>query len=923
MPISWPGLACAQTSTLDVESDEQQIEEVVVTGTRIKRRDFKSPSPLVTFDDEDFDFTGQPTVEEFLNQLPQFQPSLGRTTNNPGDGTARLNLRGLGSGRTLILLNGRRLAPTGVGSAVDVNNLPAALVERVEIITGGASTVYGSDAISGVVNFITFDEFEGFGADAGYTVTEKGDAEVYDANLVFGYNNANGTGNITIYAGYYDRTPLLAGEREFTRVMMRESPFNPGELIPVGTVTNPSGVIFGRNFITWDPDGNPRSYTFPGDLWNPQPYNYLQTDLNRKTAGVMGKLTVFEDKEIYLEAAFARNDSGLQFAPVPAQGIFLVNTDNPVLTPATRQLFEDQFLVAPNLALLNFGRRLEELEPRISNFRRDNTRIVAGIRGDVWDDWEVDAWVVWTDMSESEQLLNFASRSRMQQGLLVDPATNMCVDPTGGCVPLDLFGAGRLSSDGPDFLRLAPLENIASREQQMASVVLTGSPFEWRAGPVDMSFGAEWRRDTGKFAADPLLFSGDVLGTFGASPVDGTERVFELYSEALVPLIANGSAGHYLDVELGVRYSDYNHAGSDETWKIGLQWQPADWLRFRAMRSHSVRAPNLQELFTEPYTVMGNLVDSFTGDPCSASEDPVGNGVVDKCLLQGLPANQIGVFEATPFYPVDFIVGGNPDLRSEESDTVTIGAVFSPAAVSGLTFAVDYFEIEVTDTIGGISPEAICFDPANAGHIFCENIQRDNTGNVFQVSAPVSNRGLLRSDGIDAQLQYVTDLPSSMAMFSDHAQLTLEVYWSHLLSWQDQENIITEVIECKGFFGQGCSGATGGVYPENQIYSDITYESGPATVRLAWRWIDGTRNSLTKDPSNVLAIDKISSESYLDLGLSYEFSDSMRAQFGIVNLLENEPPQMANAGGGNNTDTGYYDVFGRSYYLSLQWRSAR
>ncbi|MEN8261516.1 MAG: TonB-dependent receptor plug domain-containing protein, partial [Pseudomonadota bacterium] len=485
IPLIWAGDAGAQTSAPDVEPDEQQIEEVVVTGTRIKRRDFNSPSPLVTFDAEDFAFSGQPTVEELLNQMPQFQPDFGRTANNPGNGTARLNLRGLGPGRTLVMLNGRRLAPSGVDSAVDVNNLPEALVERVEIITGGASPVYGSDAITGVVNFITFDEFDGIGVDAGYTVTEEGDAETYDANLVFGYNSVDGSGNVTIYAGYQNRKPLLAGEREFTRVMMRESPFNPGELIPVGTVTGPSGVIFGRNFLTWDPDGNPRSYLFPDDLWNIQPANYLQTDLNRTTAGVMGKLSVFEDKEIYVEAAFARNDSTTQTAPVPAQGSFLVNTDNPVLTPATRQLFEDQFLIAPDLALLNFGRRIVELDPRRSDYRRDQTRVVAGIRGDAWNGWEFDAWVVWTDASETQRLQNFASRSRMQQGLLVDPATSTCVDSTGGCVPLDLFGAGRLSGDGAEFVRLAPLNNAASREQQMASIVLTGSPFDWRAGPID------------------------------------------------------------------------------------------------------------------------------------------------------------------------------------------------------------------------------------------------------------------------------------------------------------------------------------------------------------------------------------------------------------------------------------------------------
>ncbi len=187
------------------DTEDEYIEEIVVTGTRIERRDYSSPRPITTVGREAFEFSGQPTVEEYLNQMPQIDPDLGRTVNNGGDATATLNLRGLGAGRTPILLNGRRIAPSGVSSAVDVNNLPRALMKRVEIVTGGASTVYGSDAIAGVINFIIHSDFSGLSVDGSYSITAEGDSQIYGANITCGHNLANGRGNITLYASYYDR----------------------------------------------------------------------------------------------------------------------------------------------------------------------------------------------------------------------------------------------------------------------------------------------------------------------------------------------------------------------------------------------------------------------------------------------------------------------------------------------------------------------------------------------------------------------------------------------------------------------------------------------------------------------------------------------------------------------------------------------
>jgi iron complex outermembrane receptor protein len=922
-----PPFSFAQDEVDDYESDENLLEEVIVTGSRIKRRDFSSPSPITTISAEDFEFSGQPTLEEYVNQMPQLHPSFGRTSNNPGNGSAELNLRGLGPGRTLVLLNGRRVAPSGVGSAVDVNNLPRSLIERVEIITGGASTVYGSDAIAGVINFITRQNFDGIGFDASYNVTAEGDSKIYDANFAYGHNLAGGRGNITVFTGYYERKPMFASDREHTKVPITDLVWwtGEGELVEGGSSRIPAGLVpfplvdlgSGPVQMTWNPDGTPRAFDAANDLYNYAPLNYLQTPLTRFTAGLQANYSISENFEAYTEMALTRNEASQNLAPASAGDYVLVNTDNPLLTPETRQVFEDQMTVEPGFGGMTLRRRMEELGPRTVDFQRDYIRLVAGIRGDFGDGWNVDAWVIYTDVSESELYLNDGSRSRFAQGLLVDPVSGECFDPSGACVPLDVFGEGRLSQEGTDFVRVPHIENLTDRTQKLASVVVTGAPFDIWSGPLDMAFGAEWRSDKGYFKADDVLFTGDTMGFRGSSPVEGTESVYEIYTEALVPIIDGQDSGQYLGLELGIRFSDYRNAGSVWTYKAGFQWQAIDSLRVRAMYQHSVRAPNNQELFTDQFTESASLVGTFSKDPCSASSDPAASGNTERCVLQGIPTDQIGEFEATPFYPVDFIQGGNPSLVPESSNTFTAGVVITPAAIPGMTFAIDYFDLEVSDAIGSINAMQICFDPLNTGHVFCDNIRRDQTGNIFELYEPTSNRGLLSATGIDTQLQFQTDLPSSMALFEDHSQFTINLIWTHMFSNETQENIVTEIYDCAGYFGWPCDEELGGgSYPENKLISNFDYISGPLSIRFSWRWIDGMLNAATFESYNP-AISSVSSYNYFDLGLGWQFGDSVLARFGINNLFDKQPPQMADYVVSNNTDTLVYDVFGRSYFVSL------
>jgi len=917
----------AESADINEFDDEGFPEEVIVTGTRIARRDFNTPSPLTTIDSDVIAFAVQPTIEDTLNQMPQVFPSSGRASNNPGGGEATVDLRGFGTGRSLVLLNSRRVAPSGTGNTVDLNNIPRFLIQRVEIITGGTSAVYGSDAIAGVINFITKSDYTGFGVEAGFGFTEKGDAKTYDASLAYGHDFSNGHGNITFYANWLERKPLFADARESTSVAYFDD--WEGNLVEGGSSRIPAGRVNGPLAdlgdgpvqVTFRPDGTPREFVWPDDLYNYQPVNYLQIPLTRYAVGAMGHYDLSQNFEGYFEASFIRNDSSNNLAPVPAQFSLEINLDNPVLVPETRQLFTDYYSCAPNLACFSFSRRLLEVGARIADFKRDYSRVLAGFRGELGKGWDIDAWVTYTDFSAVYNLRNDASRSRFLQGMLVDPLTNECYDPSGGCVPLNVFGEGNLSAEGADFIRHAAYENVTERTNKLASVFVTGSPLDTWAGPLDIAVGMEWRSDDTYYKSDGALFSGDAMGWNGSAPVDGVEKVFEIYGEALIPLLSGKAWAESLDLEIGGRYSKHERAGSVWTYKAGFSWQVFEGLNLRTMHQRSVRAPNSQELFEEQGKGEWVFVGSDSiADPCSASADPVGNGNVEKCIIQGLAQDQIGIFEAIPFYPVDFFWGGNPDLAPEVGKTWTVGSVITPASLSNWQFTVDYFYLEVTDTIGEIESDLICFDPINTGNVFCENLKRDASGNVFEISNLTSNRGLLETSGIDTQVQYQTDLPGWTAFQNHSASLIVNVYWTHVFTYKNQENPATEILECAGYFGWPCGYSS---FPANRVTTYFAYTSGPLELYLSWRWIDGMKNAAPKRsaiwgvPDPDLAVPVVKDKHYLDLGSAYTFRDRYQLRFIVSNLLDTKPPQMADQSWSNNTDEGLYDVFGRSYLVTV------
>jgi outer membrane receptor protein involved in Fe transport len=410
----------------------------------------------------------------------------------------------------------------------------------------------------------------------------------------------------------------------------------------------------------------------------------------------------------------------------------------------------------------------------------------------------------------------------------------------------------------------------------------------------------------------------------------GEESVAEIYAEALIPLAEGAPFAHSLSIELGGRYSEYDNAGSADTWKAGGEWEPVENLRFRAMWQRSVRAPDIQEAFQEEYLDnFGFVGDDPANDPCSASADPVGRGNVEKCVLQGIPLDQVGIYEATPFFPSQERYGGNPTLTPEIAETRTVGVVFT--GLDSWTFSLDFFDLEVEDTIGEPVVDGICFNSQNTTNFLCDRMIRDAAAgyNVVEIDFTLLNLGVTQTKGYDAQISFATDLPSALAIFDGYADLSVDVIWTYMDTNRIQNDPILPVIECAGFFGSPCLDLRGyaiNTLPQNRVTTTVAYVSGNFDMHMNWRWIEGTDNAwpiysdLIGDPEPILAVPSVGSKGFVDLGAGYRFNDNIALRLNVSNLFDTDAAFMADNGSQNNTDPSLYDIFGRSYRMTISMR---
>jgi len=920
------GLSSQALAQEEAES-AQEIEEVIVTGSRIRRADLSSVSPVSIVGAEEFQLSGNLNVEQKLAELPQTLPSFGPSSNNPGDGTARVDLRGLGSFRTLVLVNGRRYIPATQTGIVDLNSIPGTLIKQVDVTTGGASAVYGSDALAGVVNFQLVDDFEGAEITALYDVASEGDAEKFNFDVTLGGNFDDGRGNAVVYASYSKRESLLADARDFSSVALTEQ---NGELVPGGSAGIPGTLVVGVGSGTqiFLPGGDIRPFEDPADRFNYAPDNFLQIPQERFLLTSLAHYDLTDNARLYSELTFTNNQVDQELAPTPA---FLntveVNPDSPFFGSAAQANLNsirqdtngDGVINGNDNAFIGFlGRRLVENGSRQSLDTRNGNRILLGLKGDLNDNWSYDAFYSRSSLDRTNILNNDASDSRFRQALLVTDDGAACQDTSNGCAPLNIFGPGTISDAAIDFFNVS-----ATNAQAAVSGVLGTLPTASES--IGLVGGIEYREDESSFRPDTFLASGDVLGFNAGNPTEGGFNVTEVFSELSVPLVSDRPGFEQLDFWGAFRYSDYSNIGGVSSFATALTWAPVSQASFRFGYQEAVRSPNVSELFAGTF-------NGFPGatDPCSAGGFQPGTTDAALCEATGVPVGQVGVFGQTNAQ-IEGQFGGNPDLEEETSDTFTVGVVLQPT--DNLDITLDYFNIEIEGAVGTLGGGVngtldLCYNVIqDLSSDVCQAVTRRADGNVDFVVAGNQNIGAIETSGVDLGLNYRTNLEFGLG--GEGSTFSVDLRGTYLIDYDITPVVgLDTVNECAGVFGNTCGGdssTSGSVRNDLIMTSRVTLETGAWTFSGLLRYLSSAEDEtlvlgdMPVDRST-LVVPEVDAEFYLDLNAAYRFSDDFSVNFGVNNVLDTEPTPLGGAAEQVNTFPSTYDLLGPRVFASARYR---
>lgn len=934
---AWGGVAAAQDSATTVE-------EIVVTGSRLIRTDLSAPSPTTIVGQEEIQSSGATTIEGLINEFPQLSAGNNSSVNSGGgSGVLTANLRGLGANRTLTLVNGRRFIPANGSGNVDMGTIPDALVQRVEIITGGASAIYGSDAIAGAVNFILRDDIDGLEASYQYGQATAGDAGSHKFDVTFGSPFADGRGSVILHANYLEREGVMMEDRDFSRIPLDSTTMNPtgSGNIPGGRVAVNVGLLAGtlptspgcttpQNSIRFGENGQVYQYCSPEDLYNYAEGNYLLRPYERQQFAGLASYRITPSVEAYGEVHYINTRNEFQQASdslnvlTPDQPYFeVVNyATNPVLPSALRQFFVDNAAVFdPNgsgNAYLQGGiaRRFDELGLRNFAFDRTTVGATAGLRGELdfgGNDWRWDLFAQFQQARTDEVVQGMMSSARLGLGLntVVDGSGNVvCANPILGCVPVNPFGLNAFGPEAAAFIT----PHRTSTEQFDRTVVggsLSGELFQLPAGAVAVAGGFEYRKDDYEYMPGAT----DQAREYGSSSrgiTSGGYDVSEVFGEFRIPILSGMTLADSLSLEGAVRYSDYSNFGGATTWKLGIEWAPINWLRFRTAYNEANRAPSISELFS-PVTV-GFAAGS---DPCAAANNPSA-AQKQLCVQQGVPAADIDTFTPSAL-GFNQRSGGNPNLQDETSQTFTFGFVARVPWISGLNIAADYFKIEVEDavaTLGAADTLRVCFELLDASSAPCQAITRiAGNGEVFEVNASSSNIGSRSAEGVDLSMDWSTPLPDSVALGGYGASLALTLNANWMFERVDQL-IGAAPIDCAGYFGS-CTRMGAGGTPDFSANFGVRYASGPVTIRNQIRYI-GDLEAMPGINAPLVNADAVA---YWDLSGSFDVTDRIQVYGGVNNVLDQEPRILGQAyAGDSNTDVTIYDPLGRYAFIGVRAR---
>ncbi|MDB5688197.1 MAG: btuB 6 [Sphingomonas bacterium] len=903
---------------------------IVVTGSRIARAGFTAPTPTTVVGAEDLQRQGATNVADLLNTLPSFGAGTNPTSTNHSSANSSANLldlRNLGEVRTLVLVDGHRFVPATVQGRVDINVIPSVLIERTEVVTGGASAAWGSDAIAGVVNLIFKKKMTGVQGDVQYGISNYGDGKRYKASLSYGLNFAEDRGNVSVAGEWEDSNGIGPGS---SRPILASSKWqviqNPGYLLGNGqprsylvdgvnvSTATLGGLITGSNTASGAASTILRGTQFlEGGV--PTPFNYgtyvgsqymvggspigsvtanqlgtLQNPLNRANVYGRASFDLSDAVKLFGEASYARSRSEF-FLSIPYDlGTIRIRSGNPFI-PASVQ----QVMTANNLASINLGRINRDISYNYPKVETQTQRYMVGAEGEVFGGWKWSSYFQMgqTDYHQDVEGNRLTANWTRALDAVRNPANGQIVcrstltNPSDGCIPVNLFGEGSPSPEASRYVTGTSWQDSVFK-QKSGAIDLSGSPFSLWAGEVSLAVGAEWRKESVSQTVDAIsAVSG--WNIHNPKPLTGSVNVKEGYAEVLLPLLKDVAFAKSLDLNGAVRYTDYSTSGGVTSWKVGATWEISDLIRLRGTRSRDIRAPALGELYASSITQSGNVIDPVLGNIQYATLAPQ---------------------------------QGNASLTPEIGDTWTVGVVLRP--MRGLNFSVDYYDISLKNAIGlPALQDVVDGCSANGIQTFCDLITR-GTGNqtgtnrISQVLREYVNQGSFTLKGVDIELSYLSRVNDWFGVFNGNFSARV------LASYVDTYKTV--------YNGRITESAGESVNPHWRATATMNYDQGPYGLYLEGRYIGGGRYTNEKDAAGVYTVlrmdgkNDIAPQFLLAASASYvikDYGDGRRVQlFGAVRNITNNI-QNGNPFAYILTTTGnqsVYDIIGRTFTGGVRFK---
>ena len=959
-------LGLAQPAAAQEPPAEGEVAEVVVTGSRIARPDYTAESPIVSVSAEAVELAGPQTLEATFNQMPQFSATNANASSSPArQGRNNANLRGLGIQRTLILLDGRRMQPSDALGAIDLNSISTSLIENVEIITGGASAVYGSDAIAGVINFRLKRNFTGVELDAQYGITDRSDAEAVDLSLSVGGPIDEGRGHIMASMSYYDRGPVFRGTRPFfersgvagalqggtiasdASNLPTQAALNAVFMGQYGATTPPrrnaplAVNLDGTILTTQDPilnnkfpEGQP--YILDEDrLGFPQGATYpLQQPIERWTAFFRGRYDITDNIELY--AQYNHMQYGAQYS---RQGWSAGSTDPRAMIPVTNPFVPAELRsimasrpdpTAPMFFTFNTGR----VGRTTYDFEYSIDEFLVGLTGTApIRDWRWDLYGSFGVTDASEETSGFIN---------IDAWHELVNAPDGGASVCDggfnPFLPEALSDTDPgcfDYLNRIVQEKTEF-EQQIVEGALQGGLYDLPAGELRFALGGAYRRATYDYQPDEQRVRQQVWPNQPTGSAGGSYDVYELFGELFIPIIKDQPFIRHLNADVAYRFSDYSSVGSVHTYKGSVDWGVIESVRLRGSYQRAIRAPSLGELYSPPERASAGLGSTSIGggDPCAANSrwrDPAQNPdhakVRQLCLDQGVPLSVIDLLRFGGS-SVSGVAAGNTDLKEETADTYTAGIVwqsqFENPWLNRLQVSLDYYNIRVDDAVGVITAQVgmqRCFNTDGSSNptydvnnFFCQLTDRTLNGTVETQRQPTLNLASYQVAGVDLQLDWKGQLED--LGFGDAGALSFNLIVSYLDQYKIKNTADSPFLDFAGTIGNAQIDPGATAFPEWKASTSLTWEYGPLALTGRYRWFDAMTHAAdvgVATPSQPGVKDR----SYVDLVATWDFDQDTEFRAGVLNLFDTAPPVWT---GNGSTDLGLYDLLQRRYYVGLKKR---